>query len=504
MHLRPYQIQQVDRVRQSMRTNRRVIMRLATGGGKTPTGAYIAQSAAAKGKRVYWLAHKDFLMEQASDKLKRFGVRHGILASGRFPDPRHNVLVCSLGVLRNRWQSLPMPDLVVTDECHHCVSPTWEAMLSHYGEAYHLGLTATPERPDGLGLGDLYDDLVCGYSEAELMAWNRAHPSEGLCPYRIVTADSSVVTEGVRKTKGDYVLSELGEFMAEKAVMGDIVSEPRKYGVGSGRKFLTFSPTVKFSENVAEAYRSSGLRVIHLDGTSGKQTIRDALRDYSAGQLDGITSVNLFLEGLDISGVGMVQWLRNTESDIVFKQGNGRGWRPDTDDVIFMDHVHNFGRFEGPVWVPKHGLPDAEREWSLDGRKKAFREKPQALWECQRCHTANSSAYTICKSCGTPKQIKQRKDVEIDASVAMGEIDVDQIRTMARRDQASARGVDDMMAKLGYSKGRAEHIEAARKEKAFQRAKVREVAMQRGDVAALREYMKWKPKELSRYLESDV
>jgi len=494
MQLRPYQIDIVNDVREAFRSHRRVVMRLATGGGKTPTGAHIVQQMVNKGKKILWLAHKEFLISQASEKLRNFGVRHGILASGRFPDPRHNVLVCSLGVLRNRRDSTFEPDAIVVDEAHHAVSPTWEKLLSSYG-CYQLLLTATPERPDGLGMDTMADTIVEGINESELMAWNRTHPGEGLCPYRIVTAESFVHVDGVKKNGLDFSPGELGKFMESNAVLGNIVEEVKQKGVG--RKFLSFCPTVKFSEQVAQEYRGHGMRVVHLDGTS--KEIRKTLADYDRGELDGITSVNLFLEGLDIKRVGLIQWLRKSESDIVIRQGNGRGWRPDTDDVIFMDHVGNFGHWEGSQWIDKHGLPDATREWSLDGRKKAYREKPMSIWSCRRCYSANSAAYTICKNCGEAKEVKKRKDIEVDTSVSMAELDLEAIKMQTKQDQAAARGVDALRA-LGYSEGRASHIEAARREKAFKRASVREVATARGDFQALREYMQWKPKQLDSYL----
>src|ERR1700743_1710275 len=119
MQLRPYQIEIVTDVREAFRSPLRVGMRLATGGGKTPTGAHIVQQMVNKGKKILWLAHKEFLISQAREKLRDVAVTHGVLASGRSPDPRHTVLVCSLGLLRNRRDSTFEPDAIVVGETRH-------------------------------------------------------------------------------------------------------------------------------------------------------------------------------------------------------------------------------------------------------------------------------------------------------------------------------------------------------------------------------------------------
>jgi superfamily II DNA or RNA helicase len=499
MILRPYQIDLVDRTREAFRRSRRVCMQLSTGGGKTPTASHIVHSIQRRGKRIWWLAHKDFLVEQASEKLRSFGIRHGVVRSGHFPDPRHTVLVCSIGTMRNRFANMPPPNWIVTDECHHAASPTWAKLLGAFPNAYQLGLTATPERPDGQGLDSFYDELVCGATAAELMQWNLSHPREGLCPYHIVSA-KTVHADGVRHTKSnEYNMEDLGHLMTDKKILGDFVKEyenlPKRV------KFVTFAPTIEVSKNIEAEYRAKGHAVLHLDGTMDKTVIRRAIKDYARGELMGITSRDILLEGLDLQGVGMVQWGRHTESLVVFKQGNGRGWRPDTDEVFFVDHVGNFGQMVNGNWAPKHGLPDKEHEWSLQGRKaREQKEKVITYWQCGKCFANNEQERVFCKDCRTARPVRNRKEIEIDASVQLEVIDVEAIRREDRMAQGMARGVDQLM-KLGISMPRAQHIEAAREEKRKLRAMVRKKAVDAGDLDAVREHMQWKPKALRSYLE---
>lgn len=501
MELRQYQWPIIESLRKEFKRYDRIIASCPTGFGKTAIASFIVKGLAERGKQVWFVCHKSFLLEQASAKLRECGVRHGLVATGRHPDPRHNVLVCSLGVLRNRIDALKTPDWIILDEAHHASATTWAKLFELYPRAKFLGLTATPERPDGTGLDAYFETIVSGASMAELIEWNKNHPGEGLCPFEIfLSPGSGQYASAKHNTKGEFDLNDVGQMMNDRKIMGDAVAEYKSHAMG--RRFLTFAPTIAVSERVAEAYRNEGIRCVHLDGSDDKKSIRDALADFEQGRLDGISSVNLFLEGLDVRGVGCIQQLRPTESIVVYLQSLGRGLRSEMgkSSCTILDHVGNVGGWNGAEWVPKHGRPDDPREWSLEGRRKRNAEKPLALWECGRCHTANSAAYAICKSCGEPKQVKVRKEIEVDAAASLERLDLDAIRSAQKKDQAAARTVDEMVATLGYSRGRAEHIEAARKEKAFKRASVRELAEKRGDYGVLREYMQWKPKQLDSYL----
>lgn len=490
--LRDYQQPLVAELRQAFKQHRRVIAACPTGFGKTVIGAHVIKGAAERGKVVYAVCHKSFLLQQFSNKLRLAGVRHGIVSPGHYPDPRHNVYVCSLGTLRNRLDNMRAPDWVVLDECHHSSAATWAKMFEMFPQARFLGLTATPERPDGAGLDRYFDTIVKGPSMAEMIAWGKTRPGEGLCDFQIIAKPMGDYSHIGRK---DFDLNGVGEAMAERKIIGDVVNEYRQHAAGRG--VLIFAPTIAVSERVAAEYQGVGLNVIHLDGDSGHAAIKAGLADFASGRVVGISSVNLFLEGLDVSGVGAIQQLRPTESIVVYLQSLGRGLRsePGKDHCVILDHVGNLER---------HGLPDQHREWSLEGRTRRLAlEKPIPLWECGVCFTSNRMQYSRCKSCDRPKPVKGRREIEVDASVNLEALDMDLIREQAargRQEQSAARGVEALVA-LGKSVGQAQHIEAARREKAYMRAQVREKATAAGDFEILREYMRMKPKALKTYLE---
>jgi DNA repair protein RadD len=166
MQLRDYQEEGVNRIRDAFRKVRRVLYQLPTGGGKTAVFSYIAVNAAKKGKRVIILTHRRELFRQAGEKLLMYGVASGSIVAGSRHVPTEPIVVASIQALANRVDSLADIlddfDLVVIDECHHAVSPTWRRVVSAFRRARVLGVSATPRRTDGQGLADDFDELICG------------------------------------------------------------------------------------------------------------------------------------------------------------------------------------------------------------------------------------------------------------------------------------------------------------------------------------------------------
>jgi DNA repair protein RadD len=165
--LRPYQIECVDALRRAYGAGRRApLLQLPTGGGKTIIFGEVAHGARAKGRRVLVLVHRRELIRQASDKLDWAGVPHGIIASGFMSAVGELVQIGSLPTIAQRLASLRDFDLVVVDEAHHARADSWRAVLAALSGARLLGVTATPARLDGRGLGvaagGVFDEIVCG------------------------------------------------------------------------------------------------------------------------------------------------------------------------------------------------------------------------------------------------------------------------------------------------------------------------------------------------------
>ena len=155
--LRPYQIKVADEVMSALETVRAVLMQAPCGAGKTIIAAELIRRAIDRNERVLFLAHRRELVFQCTDKLSRFGIEHAIIMAGIKPSLIPDVQVASVQTLtarikRRRIQP-PLADLIIFDECHHNFSRTHLKLIDSYPHAKIIGLTATPIRGDGKGLG---------------------------------------------------------------------------------------------------------------------------------------------------------------------------------------------------------------------------------------------------------------------------------------------------------------------------------------------------------------
>jgi superfamily II DNA or RNA helicase len=261
--LRPYQKNDIDRLRRSFATGHRApIYQLPTGGGKTVVFAEVTRSTWVAGRRVLVVVHRRELVKQASQKLTWAGVPHGIIAAGFPGRPDLTVQVCSIQTAIRRLEAIGSFDLIIFDEAHHCRAATYKALIDARPRSRLLGVTATPARLDGKGLGvhcgGCFDDLVCGPSIADLVA-------EGyLSPARYFAPQQKVDLEGVRVRRGDYVAAEVAACVDRKVITGDAVA---KYHERADHlPAIAFCALVSHAEHVAEQFRDAGYRAACVHG----------------------------------------------------------------------------------------------------------------------------------------------------------------------------------------------------------------------------------------------
>jgi DNA repair protein RadD len=360
--LRDYQVADITRLRNAYSwDNRAVLYQLATGGGKTVVFSHIVAGAVAKGRRVGVFVHRRELVKQASDKLTACGVAHGVIAAGLERDTDAAVIVCSIQTVAARGvKVLGKLDFLVLDEAHHARATTWAAVLEAFPTAKVLGVTATPARTDGKGLGKtwggLFDAIVCGPTMSTLVAAGH------LAPCKVYVPGRTIDTSGLRKVAGDWAA---GEELARRAtvVTGDAIAEYRAKAPGCSA--IAFCVTVAHAEDVARQFRLAGYRAACVHGGTPKDERDAAIAALGAARdapeaLDVLTSCDLISEGLDVPSVGAVILLRPTGSLILCLQQIGRGMRPKAGGapLVVLDHAGNTNR---------HGLPEDDREWTLDG-----------------------------------------------------------------------------------------------------------------------------------------
>ena len=252
MALRSYQELAITQLREALARYLRVLLVMPTGSGKTVVFSEICRLANIKGSSVLILVHRRELVKQASDKLTKAGVEHGIIAAG-FKPSAHPVQVASVQTLARRLLTVPsVPDLIVIDEAHHALAGQWDKILQHFKNARVIGVTATPSRLDGRGLGSHFSTLVSGPSVAQLTRLGFLSPHRVFAPP--VIADLS----NVKTRAGDYANDQLSAAMDRPTVTGDAVSHYRR--LADGLPAIAFCCSIAHATSVCASFNAAGYR----------------------------------------------------------------------------------------------------------------------------------------------------------------------------------------------------------------------------------------------------
>lgn len=400
MPLRPYQVDLENRVRQAYREGcRSPCIVLPCGGGKSVIIADIAKQTTAKGNRVLFLVHRRELCDQIRSTFTWWGV---------------NMRLCDIMMVQTaarRLSKLPRPQLIITDENHHCLANTYRKIYEYFPECRRVGVTATPVRLNGDGLGDVNDRLIIGVSAKWLIE------NHCLAPYDYY-APSLVDLSEVKMNRGEFETSSVEKLMLKKAVFGNVIEYYKK--LAGGRQAICYCTSIRHSIETAAAFRAAGIEAEHIDGSTPRAERDEIVRKFKEGALDILCNVDLISEGFDVPDCECAILLRPTQSLTLYIQQAMRcmRYRPDKRAVI-IDHVGNYAR---------HGLPDDDREWTLDKkskRKKGEKSQPveNAVTQCPECfltfHTRDESGEVVksCPYCGAELPVKERKEIKQEEAV---------------------------------------------------------------------------------------
>jgi superfamily II DNA or RNA helicase len=387
MKLHAYQDDVVDELERKIAEGiRRIIIVAPTGAGKTVIAGEIIKRAAARYQRVLFLAHRDELLTQPRNKLRNFfDIIAGIIKAGRDKDARPQALVQVAGVQTLYWRcvrtnrmELPAADIVFVDECHHVRAMTYQRIIEAYPDAIIVGLTATPCRGDGRGLGNVFEAMIECPQIAELIKLKH------LVPVKIFTTPAPDLS-GVRvMATGDYNTDELSAKM--DPLVGDFVEHWLRHA--QRRRTVAFAVDIKHSVHLVDELLKSGVRAEHLDGSTAQDDREAILGRLASGETEVVCNCMILTEGFDLPDIGCIALVRPTRSLGLFRQMIGRGLRPaeGKTDVIILDHSGG---------VRRHGRPDDVIEWTLDVDQRATNVTHEA-----RVATAGSDPFVECKSCG--------------------------------------------------------------------------------------------------------
>ena len=413
----------------------------------------ITQAAAANARTVGIFAHRTELIAQISRALRQFDVPHGIIAAGTRMAPGQRVYVCSAQTYARRIGKAPTFDLGIVDEAHHCTEDnTWGECIAASPNARWLGVTATPERLDGKGLGKVFDAMVLGPTPRELTE------AGALCKARVF-APSTIDTSKIRIVAGDFSVGALAEAADKPSITGDAVSHYAR--LVKGAPSIAFCVSVAHARHVAEQFRAAGYVSASVDGRMTREARAEVMDDFAAGRINVLTSCALVSEGLDVPGVHGAILLRPTQSVALYLQQVGRALRPcdGKDSAVILDHAGN---------TQRHGMPDADRAWSLDGSSKSKRAASDTIKQCPSCYAAYALGPSACPECGyvpvsvepEPLQVVDGELVEVTSAPAMD-------YGARMKQQASAVSLNELIllaTQRGYRNpaGWARHVMAAR------------------------------------------
>lgn len=435
MTLRLYQLKAIDDLRAAYRAGHRAPVLVApTGSGKTHTAAVIIRDALAKGRTVWFLAHLREILDATSAKLTAERIEHGFIMAGRPDAPDLPVQVVMVQTAARRLGRYPQPDLIVIDECHLAVANTYQRVITDAGRPYLLGLTATPVRLDGRGLGEMFDVIVPSCTTAELIG------QQLLVPIRYF-APSRPDLKGVRLVAGEYVQGLLADRMNRPSITGDAIEHYRR--LAHGRPAVAFATSIKHAHDVADQFCQAGYRAVAIGGHTPETKRREALHGLNAGDLDVVVNCQLWVAGVDAPGIGAVILLAPTKSLTKYLQSIGRGMRiaAGKRELIVLDHAGN--AFE-------HGLPTEPRDWTLEGARKRHREPGEdvpTVRQCAQCFYVYEPA-PKCPSCG---HVNPRKLSKLEQRV--GELaELQEVKRKQRDQVRQARTVEDLK-KIAIDRG---------------------------------------------------
>lgn len=419
LNLRDYQQDIINKARKAFVNNKRVLVNLGCGSGKTVIAAYMCSEHVKKNPNnyVWFLVHRSELVEQTINTF----INNDL--------PLTNIFVGMVQTVTRHLDRYKAPTMIIVDESHHSTSKTYTHILNAYPNVPVIGLTATPARLDGKGLGCLFTTLISGVSTEWLIA------NKYLAPYKYYAPKTDL--PDTFKVKGsDYDMRDVYSEFEKSCISGDILEyiDPTKQGI-------LYAPTILFSKSITEQINNKfGNIAVHFDGDTPKDERKQIVSDYRAGKIKILCNVDLIGEGFDVPDAEICYLCRPTLSTTLYIQQSMRCMRYKPNKLaIIYDFVGN---------VFKHGMPSDNREWSLQGKistRNKSDDKELLVRQCKNCFRVYQGTNRVCPYCGydngkTKTQIKIDKERELEG-----------IKKVQKREQGMAWTYEELV-KIGYAR----------------------------------------------------
>lgn len=359
MQLREYQQQCIEAIISKARSGvlRQVIV-LATGTGKTVIFSQLPPLVKAKGKKTLILAHREELLEQAKQKLLavdptlKVGVEQG---TNKIEEDVDVVIasVATIGRAGSKRIEKFNPDdfgLIIVDECHHVAATTYINVFRYFGVYKQefpntkgkvlLGVTATPNRSDHVGLDQIFDEITFNYS---LIQGIREGHLSNISAYTVKT-DTDI--SQVSTSMGDFSDKELSDAVNNDRRNKLIVDSYRDIAPHS--KALVFTASVEHAKELSDYFNKAGYKANYVIGETESNSRAAILEDFKNGDLEVLTNVGVLTEGYDNPAIETILMTRPTKSSVLYSQMIGRGTRlyPGKNQLKLIDFVDNTGKHD--------------------------------------------------------------------------------------------------------------------------------------------------------------
>lgn len=431
--LRPYQQQVRDGVEQNWAAGvQNVLAILPTGGGKTVVFSSVLADEQAASVAV---AHRQELVSQISLALARNRVRHRIVGpqnvvkmivrlhmeevGASYYDANSRCAVAGVDTLIRRGEQLvnwlPTVKLWVMDEAHHVLRDNkWGKAVQMFPNARGLGVTATPCRADGNGLGrhadGVFDTMVIGPTMRDLI------DAGNLTDYKLYAPPSNFDRSSLKTSEstGDFTASSLSKAVStsnlvthtDGKVVGNVVETYKK--LLSGLLTIVFAPDSGVARELEAQYNEQGIPAKYVWGNMPDDERQSALREFKNRKIMVLINIALFDEGLDLPVLEAVQDVAATQSFGRFVQRVGRVLRlmPGKEFGRYVDHVGNIAQHCRVVQYAggKTKIEVCHREWSLDRTERRSKSAPSETRTCTNplCVLTYERFRTVCPYCGEP------------------------------------------------------------------------------------------------------
>lgn len=366
--------------------NRQLIV-LPTGSGKTILMAALAKHF---NKRTLLLAHREELIIQATEKIKLFwpDASIGICMADQDDIDKQviigSVQTCSKPKRLKRLQKINF-ELFMIDEAHHSPNDSYQAVITALGfkkdnQKLLVGVTATPQRSDKLGLGDTFEKVTFSRSISTMIKGGYLAP---ITSRKILTNFSLYK---IRNSNGDFALSELSEAVNTPERNAFIVSKFQEYA--TDRKCIAFCCDVKHCHGLTNTFKDAGVNSAAVFGEMNSQERKSRLEAFKLGKIQVLTSCGILTEGYDEPSVNAIIMARPTRSSGLFTQCVGRGLRlwPGKENCLVLDFTDKHHTLDGVISLAS-AIPDLhqfENSEQQDRQEVDHTPKIEVMEECDR------------------------------------------------------------------------------------------------------------------------